>query len=106
MQLIGAPVSLVIIFFLPRIQLGAPIATTASATTAIGCCHRACDVEDLQGEPLASAYKDATGPGMANLGAWDREGGLSKRKEVELDLVDSSGRISRWPRLQNVYLPI
>ena len=41
-------------------------------------------------------------PGMANLGTWDREGGLPKRKEVELDLVDSSGRILRWPRLQNV----
>lgn len=55
-------------------------------------------MEDLQGEPLASADKDATGPGMANLGAWDREEGLSKRKEVELDLVDSGriqGRIFR-----------
>lgn len=61
-------------------------------------------MEDLQGEPLVSADKDATGPGMANLGVWDREGGLSKRKEVELDLVDSSGRVLGWPRLQNVYL--
>ena len=79
---------------------------TTSASTAVGCCLRACDVEDLQGEPLASADRDATGPGMANLGARDREGGLSERKEVELDLVGSSGRILRWPRLQNVHLPL
>lgn len=72
--------------FLPRIQLGTPGTATPSAATVVGRCHGACDLEELQGEPLVSSGKDATGPGMANLGVCDREGALSKSKEVELDL--------------------
>lgn len=58
-----------------RSQLGIPGVAAASASTAVGHCHRLCGLEEPHREPLASAGKDAVGPGMANLSTCGRGAG-------------------------------
>lgn len=43
-------------------------AAPTSAAAAVGYCHGAHALEELHRGPLVSAGKEATGPGMANLG--------------------------------------
>lgn len=81
-----------------RSQLGIPGVAAASASTAVGHCHRPCDLEEVHRQPLVSAGKDAMGPGMANLGMCNRGGGLFKSKQTGLDLdhrSDGQTRLSR-----------